>query len=80
MPEAAPLWYPLTSPGSDAGVSRAHGPPATKFPERKMGTEKLRHKGVEMFVGELDVATLPKDGSCMKFTSFQGALETNVSF
>lgn len=42
---------------SDAGVSRAHGPPATKFPECKMGTQKLWPKGVETFMDELDPAT-----------------------
>lgn len=40
-----------------AGISLDHGPPAAKFPECKMGTQKLWHKGVEMFMAKLDPAT-----------------------
>lgn len=57
---------------SNTGVSLDHGPLASKFPECKMGAHEVWHKGVEIFVGELDPATAANRWDLHEICIFSG--------
>lgn len=74
------LRYAPASTCRDAGVSLDHRPPATKFPKCKMGTQKLWHKGVEMFMGELDSAAAANRWDLHEICIFSGCIRDKCLF
>lgn len=74
------LRYAPASTCRDAGVSLDHRPPATKFPKCKMGTQKLWHKGVEMFMGELDPAAAANRWDLHEICIFSGCIRDKCLF
>lgn len=63
-----PQFYQAAALGSALSWS----PPATKFPEYKVGTQKPWHKGVEMFLGKLDPATAANGWDLHEISIFSG--------
>lgn len=63
-----PQFYQAAALGSALSWS----PPATKFPEYEVGTQKPWHKGVEMFLGKLDPATAANGWDLHEISIFSG--------
>lgn len=58
--------------GATLGSALSWGPLKTKFLKYKMGTQKPCHKGLEIFLGELDPATAANGWDLHEISIFSG--------